>query len=286
MSDESKQIRVTVAHILPGRLRLRLSHPPHKADKTEQMVIGHLGVRSAVYTSSTLNLLVHYDPGKIAAEEIILRAALCLSVDYRLEPIIIKTSEDSTPLSTLSILSGLSLLVAHTLSIFSVKLKPPSALHIICGLGTTAAVSEHIFMDLKNKGRFHPEVLSIGYLLSSFLRGNVLKGATTAWIMTFARHLLEPPAKVLKLEVEATDPSCDAQQCEYEANISRKLTTQGGTLLDLSHIPNLLLSMYTDMQLTAEDRIFKEIQKLSHEHNDVLEGLEHLQHGIRLQVES
>lgn len=286
MSDEPKQIRVTVAHTLPGRLRLRLSHPPQKADKTEHIVMSHPGVLSAVYTSSTLNLLINFDPGKIAVEEIILRAALCLSVDYRLKPVMIKTSEASAPLSTLSILSGMSLLVAHTLSIFSVKLKPLSTLYIICGLGTTAAVSEHIFLDLKVKGRFHPEVLSIGYLLSSFLRGNVLKGATTAWIMTFARHLLEPPAKVLKLEAEVTDPSCDAHQCEYEAKISRKLTTQGGTIGVLSHLPNLLLGMYTDMQLTAEDRIFKEIQKLSHEHNDVLEGLEHLQRGIRLQVES
>jgi hypothetical protein len=286
MSEAPKQIRVTVTHTLPGRLRLCLSHPPQKADKTEHMVMSHPGVMSVVYNGPTMNLLILYDPGKIAVEEIILRVALCLSVDYRLKPIFIKTSDINTPLGTMSILSGLSLLVAHTLSIFSVKPNPLSALHIICGLATTVAVSEHIFLDLKDKGRFHPEVLSIGYLLSSFLRGKVLKGATTAWIMTFARHLLEPPAKVLKLEAAASDPSCDAHRCEYEAKISRKLTTQGGTLGVLSHLPNLLLGMYTDMQLTAEDRIFKEIQKLSVEHNDVLEGLEHLQRGIRLQVES
>ncbi len=160
------------------------------------------------------------------------------------------------------------------------------ALQVICGLGTTAAVSEHIYLDLKERGHFHPEVLSIGYLLSSFLRGNVLKGATTAWMMTFARHLLEPPNKVLKLQAKTMEPTCDSQQCEYEAKISRELTTPKGTVGTLAQLPNLLLSMYTDMQLTAEDRIFKEIQKLSQDHNDVLEGLEQLQHGIRLQVGS
>lgn len=286
MPDASKQLRVTVTHSLPGRLRLRFSHPPRKAAKTEQMVMSHPGVRSAVFTAATLNLLVLYHPAKIALEEIILRAALSLSVDYRLKPIAIKTSDASTPLGTLSILSGLSLLVVHTLSLFAVKPRVLSALEIFCGLGTTAAVSEHILVELADKGRFHPEVLSIGYLLSSFLRGNVLKGATTAWIMTFARHLLEPPSKVLQLEAAATDPACDAHQCEYEAKITRQLTTQSGTMGILSHLPNLLLGMYTDMQLTAEDKIFKKIQKLSEEHNDVLEGLEHLQRGIRLQVES
>ncbi len=286
MADKSQQLQVTVAHTLPGRLRLRLSHPPQQAEQTERIVMGHTGVKSAVYSAPTSNLLVFYDPEEIALEEIILRTALCLSADYQLEPIIIKTSSAQTSLSPLSVFSGLSLLMAHTLSLLAVKTKSLAVLQLICGLGTTAAVSEHVYMDLKDKGRFHPEVLSIGYLLSSFLRGNVLKGATTAWIMTFARHLLEPPNKLLKLEAKAMEPSCDAQQCAYEARISRELTTQRGAMGMLSQLPNLLLGMYTDMQLTAEDRIFKEIQKLSRDHDEVLEGLEHMQHGIRLQVGS
>ena len=246
--------------------------------------MGHSGIASVVYTAPTSNLLVVYDPEQIASEEIILRTALCLSADYELKPITINTSRDRTTLSMLSVFSGLSLLLAHTLSLFAVKTKSLAALQVVCGLGTTAAVSEHIYLDLKDKGHFHPEVLSIGYLLSSFLRGNALKGATTAWIMTFARHLLEPPNKVLKLEAKAMAPSCDAQQCEYEAKISRELKTHKGAMGVISQLPNLLLGMYTDMQLTAEDRIFKEIQKLSRDHDDVLEGLEHIQRGIRLQV--
>ena len=248
--------------------------------------MGHPGVKSAAYTDPTSNLLVIYDSETIALEEIILRASLCLSLDYDLAPIVIKTDNTSPPLSTLSVLSGMSLLVVHALSLVPGRAKSFSALHLICGIGTTAAVSEHIYLDLKDKGRFHPEVLSIGYLLSSFLRGNVLKGATSAWIMTFARHLLEPPAKVLKLEANATNPSCDANQCEYEAKISRELTSKKGIMGMLSQLPHLLIGMYTDNQLTAEDRIFKEIQKISDEHNDVLEGLEQLQQGIRLQVGS
>ncbi len=286
MGEPSVQLQITVTHALPGRLRLCLSHPPREGERTERIVRGHSGVASAAYSEPTSNLLVVYDPEAIAAEEIILRTALCLAADHQLAPVTIKTSRARTSLSTLPLFSGLSLLLAHALTLFAARTRSRAALEIICGLGTTAAVSEHIYLDLKDKGRFHPEVLSVGYLLSSFLRGNVLKGATTAWIMTFARHLLEPPNKVLKLEAKAMDPSCDAQRCEYEARISSELTTQGGGLGMLAHLPNLLLGMYTDMQLTAEDRIFKEIQKLSRDHDDVLEGLEQLQHGIRLQVGS
>ena len=286
MPDRYLKLEITVAHTLPGRLRLLLSHPPPKPQRIERIVMGHSGIKSAVYSTHTTNLLVRYDLEEIALEEIVLRTALCLSADYQLQPVIIKTSSVRTSLSALSLFSGLSLLVAHTLSLLARKNKSLTALQVICGLGTTAAVSEHIYLDLKEKGRFHPEVLSIGYLLSSFLRGNILKGATTAWMMTFARHLLEPPNKVLKLEAKAMAPDCDSQQCEYEAKISRELTTHKGAMGMLSQLPNLLLGMYTDMQLTAEDRIFKEIQKLSRDHDDVLEGLEQLQHGIRLQVSS
>ena len=286
MPGNSPIHEITVVHTLPGRLRLLLSHPPRRPQQTERIVMGHAGIKSAVYSKHTTNLLVRYDAEEIALEEIILRTALCLSADYQLQPITIKTSSARTSLSALSLFSGLSLLVAHTLSLLTGKNKSPTALRVICGLGTTAAVSEHIYLDLKERGLFHPEVLSIGYLLSSFIRGNVLKGATTAWMMTFARHLLEPPNKVLRLEARAMEPACDSQQCEYEAKISRELTTRKGAMAMLSQLPHLLLGMYTDMQLTAEDRIFKEIQKLSQDHNDVLEGLEQLQHGIRLRVGS
>ncbi len=286
MADKSLKLEVMVAHTLPGRLRLLLSHPPRRPRQTERIVRGHSGVKSAVYSKHTTNLLVRYDPEEIALEEIILRTALCQAADYQLQPIIIKTPSVRTSLSALSLFSGLSLLAAHTLSLLTGKDRSLSALQVICGIGTTAAVSEHIYLDLKEKGRFHPEVLSIGYLLSSFLRGNVLKGATTAWMMTFARHLLEPPNKVLKLQAKAVEPACDSQQCEYEAKISRELTTRKGAMGMLAQLPNLLLGMYTDMQLTAEDRIFKEIQKLSRDHDDVLEGLQQLQYGIRLQVGS
>jgi|GEM_PF-701678 len=284
MVAEPQELQVTVVHALPGRLRLRLSHAPREAEKTQHIIMSHPGVRSAVYTGATLSLLVHFDSGQIKPEEIILRTALSLSVDYRVKPIIIRTSSSTTPLSTLSVFSGFSLLTAHALSLFSQKSNPYSAIQLICGLGTTAAVSEHIYLDFVAKGGFHPEVLSIGYLLSSFVRGNILRGATTAWIMTFARHLLEPPPKFLKLEARATDPACDEQQCEYEAKVSREVTRHSGTMGMLARLPHLILGMYADGLLTTEDRIFKEMQRISSEHNDVLEGLEHLQRGIRLRV--
>jgi hypothetical protein len=52
----------------------------------------------------------------------------------------------------------------------------------------------------------------------------------------------------------------------------------------LSRLPYLILGIYADRLLTTEDRIFREMQQISSEHNDVIEGLEYLQRGIRLRV--
>jgi hypothetical protein len=286
MPVDKTQIKLVITHRLPGRLRLRLSHPPNHTTEMVSMVLGHPAVRSAIYTEPTSNLLIRFDAESITMEEIILRTALCLSADHQFKPIIIEITVSGTPLSTLSIVAGLSILASHMLNLLAGKTQSRSALEIISGLTTTAAVSEHIYLDMTGRAGFHPEVLSIGYLLSSFLRGNIVRGATTAWIMTFARHLLEPPSKVLRIEASAVDPSCDADQCAYEAKISRELIARSGAMGILSHLPNLLLGLYTNTQLTAEDRIFKEIQKLSRDNDDILAGLEQLHGGIRLQVRS
>lgn len=286
MPADKKPIQLIITHRLPGRLRLCLSHPPHNTTETVGMVLGHPAVRSAVYTELTSNLLILFDAENVSIEEIILRTALCLSADQQFKPIVIKTTDSGTPLSPLSIIAGLSILVSHLFNLFSGKAKSRSTFDIISGVSTAAAVSEHIYLDMTGKAGFHPEILSIGYLLSSFLRGNVIRGATTTWIMTFARHLLEPPTKVLKIEASAVDPSCDADECAYEASIFRELAIRTGTMDILSRLPYLLLGMYTNTQLTAEDRIFKEIQKLSRDNDDILAGLEQLHGGIRLQVRS
>jgi hypothetical protein len=286
MPDANAHIQLIIAHKLPGRIRLRLSHPPNNITETVSMVLGHPAVRSAVYTEPTDNLLILFDAESVSMEEIVLRTALCLSADHQFRPVVIETTGNGTPLSPLSIVAGLSILASHMLNLLTGKIKLRSAFEIVSGLSTTAAVSEHIYLDMTGKAGFHPEVLSIGYLLSSFLRGNIIKGATTAWIMTFARHLLEPPSKVLKIEASTVDPSCDADECAYAARISRELIKGTGATGILSHLPNLLLGMYTDTQLTAEDRIFKEIQKLSRDNDDILAGLEQQHGGVRLQVRS
>jgi hypothetical protein len=102
-------------------------------------------------------------------------------------------------------------------------------------------------------------------------------------VTTFARHLLEPPVKDLKIEAEAIDPACDEDQCEFEAQISNRQPHETPRQL-LTRLPGFLIGLYRESNATIEDRIFREIWKLSDDHQNVLEGIENISRGIRLNI--
>ena len=283
MAAMPDQLQIVVAHTLPGRLRLRLSHPPRSVSRTVRQVKNHPGLNEVIFTPETGNLLITFDPERVNFEEIVLRVAIGLSSDYDYQPLTIKTNEAKVALGPLALLSGISLLAGHAMAWLAPGSGAFTALRLVGGISTTAAIGDHIYIDLKNTGRFHPEALSIGYLLNSLIRGNILKGATIAWMMTFARHLMEPPQKVLKLETKTTAATCDDRQCAYEAKISSEFAARGFPGL-LARLPHLVFGLYTDLNLNTGDRLFREVQKLSRDHDTVLEGLENLHRGIRLNV--
>ena len=75
-------LELIIAHRLPGRIRLRFSHPPKLTDRMANNIQSHDGVESIQYTAATKNLLIQFDQSEITAHEIVLRAGLSLSMDF------------------------------------------------------------------------------------------------------------------------------------------------------------------------------------------------------------
>jgi hypothetical protein len=279
----NRNLEIMMAHNLPGRVRLRLSHALKDPYNTIRNIEGHAGIKHIIYTATTQNILVTFDRRSITLEEIIIRVALAFSAEHELAATTIKASQPQTSLSELSFLSGMTLIAGHILRLLSTESRTTHIVKIISAIATLISVLEHTYSDVKQTGSFHPEVLSVGYLLASFIRKNQLKGATIAWITTFARHLLEAPTKELKIEAEAIDPECDENQCEFEATIyNQQLSAAPSTLL--ARLPRFLFGLYSDMNTKIEDRIFREIWKLSNDREQVLEGIENNSKGIRLNI--
>ena len=270
---------ITVVHALPGRLRLRVSQPLADPARLEKAVMNRSGVRSASYTSVSQTLLVFFDDLQVTVEELLLRAAMSLSLANDLAPVAVKPPPEGVPLSQLSLLSGAMLVMGHAVSFLGVSSAAGKAVQMAAGVGAAMAIGEHIYDDIRAKNSPDPEVLSIGYLLISLLRGRLLQGASVAWAMTFARHILEPPAPSLMVHTSHTSQGCDLDGCELEAVVSRPEAEYGLTSL-LTKFPRLLAGAY----LAAEDHAFQEMQALAKERNNILEGLENVNRGIRLKV--
>jgi len=278
-------LNIFIAHSLPGRLRIRFSHPFRKEGDLVGIIKRHPGIFFVAYTSVTRNLIVKYDPKDITTEEIILRASLAFSKDYDLRPVQIQSAERSVTLGNLSLYAGFGLVISHVFNLIFAKSQKFRALNMISGMMTLTAVLDHVYRDLKEKGQFHPEVFSLYYLLLSLIRGNVLKGATITWFLTFARHLIEMPVGSLVVKTVKSDSTCQEQHCEYEVTVSKKATN--GTIGNLLHIlPQLALNTYRDINSTLEDSLLQQIMAVAESHNEVIEGLENLKQGILLKVES
>ena len=279
------ELHIFIAHILPGRLRIRFSHPFRKEGDLTEIIQKHPGILFVAYTPITQNLVVKYNPKDITTEEIILRASLAFSKDYNLRPVQIQSAERNVALGNLSLYAGFSLIISHAFNLIFAKSQKFSALNMISGVTTLTAVLDHVYQDFKEKGQFHPEVFSLYYLVLSLIRGNILKGATITWFLTFARHLVEMPAGSLVVKTIKSDSTCQTQPCEYEVTVSKKTTN--GTIGNVLHVlPQLALNTYRGMNSTLEDSLLKQIMAVAESHNEVIEGLENLKDGILLKVES
>jgi hypothetical protein len=283
----NNHLELIVVHRLPGRLRLRFSHSPKLPDRMVDNIQGHAGVDSVKYTAETENLLIHFDPGEITPQEILLRAGLSLSRDFDMLPIRVRIQKTNQSVGPLSVLAFAVLAVNHVLYLFSSRNRESIFFQYVAGATTLASVMEHVVSDFRDKGYLHPEVFSVYYLVLSFFRGDVLKASTITWFLTFGRHLVELPANSLLLIPEETDPACDIHHCEYEVTVRNE--NEANWLLKTMHdLPSMLYNAYKKMNLgqVLEDTLIEQMEHVADSHDDIIEGLENIEKGIYLKVET
>ena len=69
----------------------------------------------------------------------------------------------------------------------------PSGWDWLAGLGTAWAVVDHAWKELRERGTFDPEVLTLAYLVTALVRGDFLVASVITWLASFGRHLVEMP---------------------------------------------------------------------------------------------
>ncbi len=269
---------ITIVHRLPGRIRLRLSHWPVDMEKTITMVREHPGILSMHPTKVSASLLVVFNSHQVTAEEIIIRVATSLSLDHGCVPVRALAKPELRELSESSFYSALAIATALMARPMGFGARSTLLLDWVAGLGTAAAIVAHGYQELRRIGYFHPEVLSVVYLASAFLRGRILSSALVAWLTSFGRHLFQPPARGVLLRVTHAGDTCNPE--EGYGIVVRPDNTDQTTIELLRAVPALIQYALIGASRSGDNSLLRDITDVARVHNEVLEGLGQVDRGV------
>ena len=210
----SKKPVVTVVHSLSGRVRARLSVVPGDVQRMLAGVREHPGMESISFSPITRSLLARFNPHQISQEEIVLRIAFHLSLDCGSAPVrLLAEPEQQPPLGGSATVSAAALALSLVMHGLKTANGSPTRWDWLAGVGTAWAVVDHAWKELCERGRFDPEVLSLAYLVTAFIRGNFLTASVVTWLASFGRHLISPPptgVQVRPVEVRGAETASPA----------------------------------------------------------------------------
>ena len=268
---------ITLLHELPGRIRIQLSAPPVKLERFINGLKAHDGFLSAVFNPISRSLLITYETGHLGTEEILLRTAIALSMEYDYLPAQVHLGSGSEVMTDGAIIAGLILLAAGG---FQLSSKSAGSLLFTraAGIAVALAVAEHSWREAREHGYVHPEVLSVGYLLASWLRGNIFRGATVTWIASFGRHLLQGPEKCIDVR------PVNKKYKKNEARTFRiSLVPQQSHKSPLLSWANGIMGIFGLSGIAGNaNTFFTEIKNMAQAHDRVMEGFEMQPDGIPL----
>lgn len=263
---------VIVHHRLPGRVRLRLSLDILNLQRLRDSIIEHEGMESLQYTAVTRSLLLRFDPEKVSLEEILIRVALCLSLDHERRNVRILTTPAREEISDAPWYSAFLIITALAARLLS-KDNTSTPMSFIASIATAAAVVEHGIKEIEERGNFDPEVLSVFYLITSMLRGNDLPAAMFTWASTFGRHLLAAPKRGVEIRPVELDDGAT-----FEVVVSPDTTPPSKSDI-LALLPSLFKYLVSGGKKRA---LLEELQEASRVHGEVLEGLGSFGNGIAI----
>jgi hypothetical protein len=275
---------VTVVHSLPGRVRARLSLAPRDVPRMLGGVREHPGLESISFSPLTRSVLARFNPHEISQEEIVLRIAFHLSLDCNSQPVRLLAEPEQQPALGATAAASAALLAASlVMRGFQGPKGRPNGWDWLAGLGTAGAVVDHAWKELRQRGRFDPEVLSLAYLVTAFGRGNVLTASVVTWLASFGRHLLAiPPSGVQVRPVEV--PGRGKGRSRYEVMIGPDVDAPERARI-LSALQGLLKYAITGGGAHPFRTLLEELRDVSKVHGEVLEGFGRMPQGIPIRFD-
>ena len=270
---------VTVVHSLPGRVRVRLSVAPGDVQRMLAGVREHPGMESISFSPITRSILARFQPHEISREEIVLRIAFHLSLDCGSTPVRLLSEPEQRPaLGGSAVLSAAALALSLVLHGLKSAKGSPTRWDWLAGLGTAWAVVDHAWEEFRERRTFDPEVLSLAYLATAFLRGNFLTASVVTWLASFGRHLVATAPTGVQVRPREVRGRGNGQS-HYEVMIGPDVDAPERVRI-LSALQGLLKYAMTAGGAHPFRTLLEELQDVSKVHGEVLEGFGRMPQGI------
>jgi hypothetical protein len=240
----------------------------------------HAGIHTIEFSPLTRTLLIHFDPGEVRQEEIIIRVCLYLSLQNDHCPVIVLSQPRKRGMSDSALYAGASLFLAFLFHALRRDFKTRTGLDWLGGLATIYAVLDHAWSEVKREGNFHPEVLSLVYLLVAITRGNFFSAGVLTWVTSFGRHLFQTRAPAIELRpVKVNDG-----EASYQLRVS-SVQEPLEAMNVFSLIPAILKYAVTGDASAVQGNLIDGMHRVSKDHDEVLEGLGDFRGGIPLSIQ-
>jgi hypothetical protein len=278
MTQPKKPV-VTVVHSLPGRVRARLSVAPGDVQRMLAGVREHPGMESIGFSPITRSILARFNPHEISQEEIVLRIAFHLSLDCNSAPVRLLAEPEQRPaIGGSAAISAAALALSLVIHGLKMAHGSPTRWDRLAGLGTAWAVVDHAWKELRESGRFDPEVLSLAYLVTGFVRGNFLTASVVTWLASFGRHLVALPPTGVQVRPVAVRGRGNGES-RYEVMIGPDVDAPERVRI-LSALQGLLKYAITGGGAHGFRSLLEELRDVSKVHGEVLEGFGRMPQGI------
>ncbi len=269
----------TVVHSLPGRVRARLSLVPADVPRMLAGVREHPGMESISFSPVTRSILARFNPHELSREEIVLRIAFHLSLDCGSTPVrLLAEPEERPALGGSAAISAAALALALAMRGLKAGGGSPTPWDWLAGLGTAWAVVDHACKELRERGRFDPEVLSLAYLVTALAGGNVLTASVVTWLASFGRHLVATaPSGVQVRPVEVRGRGNG--RSHYDVVIGPDVDAPDRVRV-LGALQGLLKYAITGGGAHPFRTLLEDLRDVSKVHGEVLEGFGRMPQGI------
>jgi hypothetical protein len=245
-------------------------------------ISSHGGINSLSYSPVTGTVLLDYSGDEISQEEFLIRQAIALSWDYQMTPVVISQPGEREHLSVSAYASAALIALAFASKFVPVLRNSQRGLNLLASLGTIGAVVDHGYREYQERGNFDPEVLSVLYLGTSFLKGTGITASLITWVASFGRHISENrPANLLVTPVQM--PSSTKANPVFEVTVNELSKNRGFASL-FRMIPSMLVEAASGGAM-VKDRLIDQIRQVSSAHDKILEGFGNYKKGISLRIE-